>query len=159
MWPAGSDGNRRQIPPTSMRLRGPVRKASRPELCPFTSSGTAKRVTLNCPVILTARVRSHSSEAIRSTRPVGPAMPAFVTTTSSEGFAPARVGQVANCCQPARRLPTAALRALSQISQITLHKFLAPPKGRLAIGPQVGNLPHRPLKLDSFAMHFMMQVL
>src|ERR1700709_2959230 len=46
------------------------------------SKGTASRVQLNCPVRQISRQRSQSSGFISSTREVGPATPALLTSTS-----------------------------------------------------------------------------
>src|SRR5215207_4114507 len=69
----------------------------------FLRCGTASRVQLKCPVMSTARQRSHSAGSISSTRPVGPATPALLTrqssppsaaSASSKSFALAPIGPV-----------------------------------------------------------------
>ena len=63
--------------------------------------GTASRAQLNCAVRRTSRQRSQSSGLISSTRPVGPAMPALFTSTSSPPSA----------CSPSSKKQAASARS------------------------------------------------
>src|SRR4029077_4971221 len=82
----------------------------------FSRCRTAARTQLNCPVMFTASVRSHSSGGISSTRPVGPAMPALLTRQSR----PPSASAVASM-----KRVTASRSDTSQTDAFTLGSLLA----------------------------------